>query len=262
MKLLMGFLLNIQFFTSIPVRRSLPMDEACMKRALGVMPLAGLLQGVLWAGLLYTMLNMTPVSALAAAFFLWLAGIAITGGLHLDGWADASDAYFSYRDREKRLAIMSDPRIGAFGVLSLVVLLAARFFFIYETVLYIKPEAYVWIASIPFFGKAVTGLLIAFVPAAKAEGLAYYFRKFAGSWLAWLYGAYLAVFLAVLILLGGSAGGVVLLAAASSAFLFAGRRQAKKLFGGITGDVLGAASEGTELMLWMIVWLLHFSAMG
>ena len=48
---------------------------------------------------------------------------------------DASDAFFSYRDRERRLEIMKDPRIGAFGVLRCLVLLSARFLFIYEIIL-------------------------------------------------------------------------------------------------------------------------------
>ena len=54
--------------------------------------------------------NWTPFSPLAAAFFVWLALIVLTGGIHLDGWMDASDAFFSYRDKQKRLEIMKDPQ--------------------------------------------------------------------------------------------------------------------------------------------------------
>ncbi|MEM5594857.1 adenosylcobinamide-GDP ribazoletransferase [Niallia circulans] len=43
----------------------------------------------------------TPFTALAVAFIVWISTILLTGGLHLDGWMDASDAYFSYQDAKK-----------------------------------------------------------------------------------------------------------------------------------------------------------------
>ena len=46
--------------------------------------------------------------------------IIVTGGLHLDGLSDTADGFYSYRDKEKILEIMKDSRIGAFGVISIV----------------------------------------------------------------------------------------------------------------------------------------------
>ena len=60
------------------------------------------------------------------AVFIVLTGIVLTGGLHLDGWADTGDAFFSYRDREKRLEILEDPRLGAFGTMALVFLIVVK----------------------------------------------------------------------------------------------------------------------------------------
>ena len=51
------------------------------------------------------------------------AGIVISGGLHLDGLADTFDALFSYRDRERTLAIMKDPRLGTSGAIGLFIVL-------------------------------------------------------------------------------------------------------------------------------------------
>ena len=107
-----------------------------IEKAIKMFPLLGILQGIFYAFLLYGLVNWTPFSPLAAAFFVWLSLIFLTGGLHLDGWMDASDAFFSYRDKQKRLEIMKDPRVGAFGVLSIIVLLSARFLFIYEITLH------------------------------------------------------------------------------------------------------------------------------
>ena len=93
-------------------------------------------------------------SPLAVAFVVWLSLIILTGGLHLDGWMDASDAFFSYRDKQRRLEIMKDPRIGAFGVLSVIVLLSARFLFIYEIILQAVEATYFFLFLIPFSVKA------------------------------------------------------------------------------------------------------------
>jgi adenosylcobinamide-GDP ribazoletransferase len=134
MKIIKGLIMCIQFFTSIPIPYEVPMDRRHMNMAIKMFPVLGLLQGLLYSALMYVLFEGTPLSALAIAFIIWLALIVITGGIHLDGWMDSSDAFFSYRDKSKRLEIMKDPRIGAFGVLSVIVILSARFLFVYEIV--------------------------------------------------------------------------------------------------------------------------------
>jgi adenosylcobinamide-GDP ribazoletransferase len=258
-----GFLINIQFFTSIPIRKQLPMQGPYLKKAVQTFPLLGLFQGVLYAAILFCLQTYTPFSDLAAAFIVWLLTIVITGGLHLDGWMDTSDAFFSYQDREKRLEIMKDPRTGAFGVLSVIVLLSSRFLFIYEIVLNIVPSSYVLISIIPFLGKSVMGYLLLTTRPAREEGLAYFFQSAVSRKVIWIYPLYFiaAVFLLFIwntesLLFAGVLGGVVVLT------IFYIRKKIITLFGGVTGDVLGASVEGTELLLWMTVWLLHYFAMG
>lgn len=58
-----------------------------------------------------------PVSPLFFAAVAVLLPILLAGGLHMDGFLDATDALFSRRDREKKLAIMKDPNCGPFAVL-------------------------------------------------------------------------------------------------------------------------------------------------
>src|SRR4051794_31684633 len=133
MKFLKGLLIDIQFFTAIPITRELPMDKDHLKKAVQAFPLLGIIQGLIYSAVFFLCHEFSPFSHLASSFLLWLLTILLTGGIHLDGWMDASDAYFSYQDREKRLEIMKDPRTGAFGVLSILVLLSCRFLFIYES---------------------------------------------------------------------------------------------------------------------------------
>ena len=149
--------MSIQFFTSIPIPYEVPMDRVHIEKAIKTFPLLGLLQGIFYTFLLYGLVQWTPFSSLAVAFFVWLALIFLTGGLHLDGWMDASDAFFSYRDRQKRLEIMKDPRIGAFGALSVIVLLSARFLFIYEIRLRAVDSTYILIVLDSFLEQKCDG---------------------------------------------------------------------------------------------------------
>ncbi|WP_042356014.1 adenosylcobinamide-GDP ribazoletransferase [Bacillus rubiinfantis] len=250
-----GFLIGLQFFTAIPISKSFPIDQAHLKRTIQVFPLIGLFQGMIYSFLLYKLVEYTPFSHVASAFLLWLATILVTGGIHLDGWIDASDAYFSYRDREKRLEIMKDPRTGAFGVLSIIVLLSCRFLFIYEITTYTHLSSFLLIAVIPFFGKIIMGTVLLTVPSAKQEGLAYLFQQAGTKNSLWIY----PLFIVAVLLLFPVTGWVF--CAALCCYVFASWK-VKSWFGGITGDILGATVEGTELILWLTVWLWHYFAMG
>jgi adenosylcobinamide-GDP ribazoletransferase len=261
-KFLKGFLINLQFFTAIPIRFELPMDKPHLKSAVQAFPLLGLLQGGIYASLFYVLLEFTPFSHLAIAFLLWLMSILLTGGIHLDGWMDASDAYFSYSDQPKRLEIMKDPRTGAFGVISVIVLLSCRFLFIYEITENIQVVSYMMIAAIPFLSKSVMGVLLLTVKSAKNEGLGVLFQGAATSRVLWIYPLYMAVILAFMTFVDNGFFLVSILIVIACASLIVCRLKAVSWFGGITGDVLGAAVEGTELFLWMTVWLLHYFAMA
>jgi adenosylcobinamide-GDP ribazoletransferase len=263
MKTIKGLIMGIQFFTSIPIPYAVPMDRDHIERAVRTLPVLGLLQGAFYAGLLYLLLNWTPLSPLASAFFVWLALILVTGGIHLDGWMDASDAFFSFREKDKRLEIMKDPHMGAFGVLSVIVLLSARFLFIYEIVLHAVDTIYVLIMLIPFFSKSMTGVLTIKVRAAKEDGLGTMFKKAAGRYTLWFYPIYIAIVLAALWLVKPEAiGGAVILVLMTGLFILIAARKAVKWFGGITGDVLGASIEGVEVVLWMTLWLWHYFVTG
>jgi adenosylcobinamide-GDP ribazoletransferase len=262
MKFLKGFLLDLQFFTAIPIPFILPMDKPHLKGAVQAFPLVGLLQGGACASLFYLLSEYTPFSTLAVAFFLWLMTILLTGGIHLDGWMDASDAYFSYGDQPKRLEIMKDPRTGAFGVISVIVLLSCRFLFIYEITVNVQGVTYLIIATIPFLSKSVMGVLLLTVKSAKSEGLGALFQSAATIKVLWIYPIFMAVILALMTFVDNGFFLLSVLIVIACASLLVCRLKAVSWFGGITGDVLGAAVEGTELFLWMTVWLLHYFAMG
>lgn len=85
-------------------------------------PLVGILIGFGAVGSFIVLDELLPKNIAAALVLVALA--IITGALHVDGLADFSDGLFGGRDLESRLRIMKQPDIGAFGVTSVVLVLA------------------------------------------------------------------------------------------------------------------------------------------
>lgn len=103
-----GFLLAVQFFSVIPVNKELPMTKRHVTMMFSMLPFVGACMGAIMYGVYQLLMHYTNWSSLLIAFLVILTGLILTGGLHLDGFVDMSDAYFSYRDREKRHAILDD----------------------------------------------------------------------------------------------------------------------------------------------------------
>ncbi|WP_108670983.1 adenosylcobinamide-GDP ribazoletransferase [Peribacillus acanthi] len=259
-----GFILCLQFFTSVPINKNISMEKERLKTSLLFLPFVGLLIGIIASTSIYFLQEWSPFSVLAIAFMVFIYFIFITGGIHLDGWADCSDAYFSFRDKARRLEIMKDPHVGTFAVLSLIVMLAARFLFIYETISLMSLHSYFFIAIIPFLSRSMMLLLLINGPGlAKQEGLAALFSqsiKGKHVWVLVLYSmvvlgggfVWIGVYMVQTIVYGLIA--IFLFYLCANSFI-------KREFNGLTGDTLGASIEGGETFLWMILWLLHSFAM-
>ncbi|UJL46626.1 adenosylcobinamide-GDP ribazoletransferase [Virgibacillus sp. NKC19-16] len=257
-----GICINLQFFTSIPIKRELPMSRFYISRALKTFPLLGLLQGAFYAAVLLILQSFTPFSDVVIALCLWLVLIFLSGGIHLDGLIDTGDAYFSYRDKQKRLEIMQDPRVGAFGALTIIVFLGVRFVVLYELLTIAIPWTYLMVMLIPFLGKMLLGAYLQLMPAARNSGMAVFFQQGRSNAFWVTYGIYLIIIGIMLALLNTELLVFYFILISSMiviGFIVAGK--IKKNFGGITGDTLGASSEGMELLLWIAVWLLHSFAM-
>ena len=117
--------LAIALLTRIPVPQPADVTPDRMARAQRAFPLVGAIVG-LAAGLVDRCLLAIGIPELAAAAVALGAGALLTGALHEDGLADVGDGFGGGRDREKKLAIMRDSRIGTYGVLALLVSFVAR----------------------------------------------------------------------------------------------------------------------------------------
>ncbi|WP_179885014.1 adenosylcobinamide-GDP ribazoletransferase [Bacillus sp. AFS015802] len=249
--------MNVQFFTTLPVRKQFSVEKDEIKWMVRSFPILGLFIGMLlWGG--YVLLDsFTPLSPLALSFYIWVMPFLLTGGLHLDGYMDASDAYFSYRDKTKRLDIMKDPRIGAFAVLSLLVMLSSRFVFIYETIHYTDfAMISIMLLWIPFFSRVLMGASLILITPAQESGMGFGFSKhLTVHELIWLLGYVLLVGVVSSIYLNGLSLYVIFTIVTFGFFLVV-HLNTIKWFGGMTGDTVGASVEGVEWVLWMTIWLL------
>lgn len=221
--MLAGLRLAFSWLTVLPVHAR-HVDRDVARRAIALAPFVGLVLGGAAAGLL-VLLDKGLLGGVLVVAFLALA----TRGMHLDGLADTADGLGSYRGPEQALAIMRDGPVGPFGVVAIVLVLGAQAAAIHD-----------WTALVL---AVVTGR-VAFticchkaVPAARPEGLG---ALVAGTQptavpVAWV------VALAAASIVTGWRGPVAVLLATGLVVLLV--HHTRKRFGGVTGDVLGAASE-------------------
>ena len=247
-----GILLAIQFFTSIPVRKEYPMDSRHVTTMYGALPFVGVLIGC-GMGVAFWFSGLVGFGSLLTAALMLILGIILTGGLHMDGIADTSDAYFSYRDKERRHEILADPRLGAFGTLALILVILLKFALLTEWVSR-GPANWAPLLAIPFFARSMMVLYFVSMKPAKQSGMAYFFlerlnRPVLVGW-------------TLLCLIGGLVGfgfwmnSIVLPFVLISVFivlLILYRGWTKQNFGGVTGDVSGAFIEGMEVVLWLTI---------
>lgn len=249
-----GFLLAWQFFSAIPVKRQLVMNKKTVTWMYTLLPIIGLLMGGMYALTAYAILTYSDSSALFLTIILVVGMIIVTGGLHLDGWVDMSDAYFSYGDKEKRLAILDDPRTGAFGVISILCLLLLKVAFIYEVLVQGAFAILPFLICIPFLARVGVLTLFLTTETSKQTGLAAYFK-----------GVIIKKQLAVSVVLLCILSIVFCVAIANYSFVFLMlamligvflyRKWMVKNFGGVSGDLLGALCEGMEVFLWFVALL-------
>jgi adenosylcobinamide-GDP ribazoletransferase len=164
-----------------------------------------------------------------AAVLVVVVDLAVTGMLHVDGLVDAADGLLPHADRDRRLAIMRAPDVGAFGVavacIAVIALVAALATMRVSVLLLIG----LWMAA-----RALVAAVPALVPYAREEGIATSLLDGAPRW------PVLCVPIAVVVAAvdtgaRGATAVVVGVAAGIGVLLLARRR-----LGGFTGDVLGA----------------------
>ncbi|WP_413362760.1 adenosylcobinamide-GDP ribazoletransferase [Lysinibacillus sp. 3P01SB] len=249
-QVLTGLVLSLQFFTALPIRKAFKMNAKSATIMYGAIPLIGLGIGALQAIFLTVNDTYFSLSPLFTAILMVVIHFLATGGLHMDGVVDTGDAYFSYRNQKKRLEILDDPRIGAFGAMTLVLFVILKIGILYELLL--RGVPFLYIILVPFISRQAVILVFITTNPSKETGIASYFKKTVNEQtLLWMTITYFIVILALAIALQNW----ILLILCGVLLVFTGvyRSWAKRNFGGISGDLLGAIFEWAELVLWFVL---------
>lgn len=229
--------LALSWLTVLPVSGGAVTRRSC-RRAIGAAPVVGLLLGMAALGVL-SGLAWVGVPPLAAGLLV-VGGLALaTRGMHVDGLADTADGLGCYGPPARALEVMRDGGAGPFGVVTLFVVLSVQAVCL-STVVH---SGRWWVVPLAVtMGRVALGWCCRRgVPAARPEGMGALVAGSQPRWVPALWTVLLAAG-AVFVVPGwpwlGPLG--VLLAAVLAIGLTA---HAHRRFGGITGDVLGAAVE-------------------
>jgi len=238
----------IAFLTIFPVANNVAMDNQRLGRSMGLFPAVGLLLGlglVICNGLLAPLL---PRAVLDCLLILLL--ILATGALHLDGVADMIDGLAASRDRATSLRIMKDSRVGAMGVVGLVMLLLLKYLCLYHVPLEQKNAALLLLPAAGRWSQVFLSRCSTYIRSEGGTGSVFVDHVGNGE----LLRAGLTILLAALLLFsfqGLVIAGLLLVFAALMMHYF------QRRLGGVTGDVLGAVTEMTEvffLLLILVLW--------
>ncbi len=232
-----GLISALRTLTILPI----PGEESHkLSEALRWFPLVGATIGFFLYLLSTGFIRLTDSRAVGAALFVGFSAL-ITGGIHLDGLADFSDALQTTATQKRRLEIMKDSRIGAFAAVAVALNLLIK-----------------WALIFALFNHGAGRLtVVAFTNSRLSMTYSATFLNYArnegGTGEGFVKDASVTDFLmalAVTLALDGipfAAGGVCLLLI-SMAFTIGFAAFCKEFFGGVTGDILGATNEIVELI--------------
>ena len=239
-----GLCITLSMYSIVPMPH-VPWKRENMRYALCFLPLVGALIGLcewLWFIFCFGAEAAPLFYAVGAA----LLPVLISGGIHLDGLADTCDAMGSHAEPDKRLEIMKDPHLGAFGLLGMVAFLlgeVALFAQIYDKPYVLFP---VWVG---FAAARMAGACaVVSIPCAKNTGLAFIFAGNSDRKAAERILRMEQICFAVIALLLQLQVYMVLLLVLYFAWSYVNQKLCMTRFGGITGDLAGFLISTNELL--------------
>lgn len=241
-----GLILTLQFLTRLPINIPVDFKSENIKKSTFFFPYTGMLLGfIAWIPYYFLASQNSDIASILTLFLM----IFLTGGLHLDGLSDMADGFFSNKKPEDILIIMKDSRIGAFGVLSLILLILFKYTIISNF------ETNLLLALMLSMGNArlVVLIQIAFKKIARPGGL--------GDMLHSSNPKYYIIASSILYILLNIFLGYKFLIALVASFIVGEMISlyTYKKIDGFTGDVYGASIEIVESVSLLVFWgLIHW----
>lgn len=221
-------------YSALPVPR-VEWNEKNMRYALAAFPLVGAALGLAWWGVC-ALGNALTLPVVLRGAMLCVLPTLLTGGIHLDGYADTCDARASHASPARKQEILRDPHCGAFAVIRLCVYFIASF----ALCCAVEPtKTALWCVGLGFaLSRALSGLLLAVLHVAEGSSLAKAFADAAAKRrVRWMLCAASAFLAAAMLWLGRLTGAAMLCTAALTVrrYVYTATRE----FGGTSGDLAG-----------------------
>lgn len=235
------FLLMIQFFTRVPIKKNLPCNPKNFRRGIVFLPFIGGLIGTVQYLVIYLVQGKLPSSIVAA--LVVMLPIMITGGLHIDGLGDTCDGFFAFtKDKDRIIEIMKDSNSGTYAICAII----GNILLQYGAVEYLIDQGqFQVLLVIIMFSKLFVLLTGKWGKPAKEQGTGNFFVgniSLAVMIIGIIYSLVIGSFVITL-----WASLTLLLSGAVVALLFYGLCYSK--IKGITGDTFGALQELTTVVM-------------
>jgi adenosylcobinamide-GDP ribazoletransferase len=257
MKILRDLSLAIRFLTIIPVISFPPSDntnqneevvEENFANSMAFFPLVGMLIGVLLV-FLRRIFYYLPVSSLVGDTLVLIVWIWISGGLHLDGFADSVDGFLGGHNKEEILKVMKDSSTGAKGVVALVSLLLLKFVLLVEMPLFLKDAALFFTPTIGRWSMVIAAFLGK--PARLKDSMGKLFMDYV-SWREFIFASLTMVVIGIPLFRLY----LIPLVIIDVVIVLLILKYSQKRIGGISGDILGAINEIVEVFGLLVIYLL------
>ena len=238
-KLLRACLMCFSMFCAIPSPFQVWDDEARPLMTL-FLPVVGAWIGVLWTGCAF-LARLIGLPALVSGAVLCAFPFLVTGGMHMDGFLDVTDAVKSWRDLDERRRILKDPNVGSFAVIAGILLVMTQFALLSS----VREDARLFaLTLIPVVSRTVAGLCVTVLrPLNVSEYAGTYRQGVKRAHVVW-FAVLLAAVIALGFLLLGRYGFVS--PAVLVGYLWYLWRGVRSL-GGMSGDISGYALTFGEL---------------
>jgi len=230
-----NFFIALQFLTILPIKFKLKIEQEDFGKSLVWFPVVGALIGIILSVSVF-FFSFLPQGVIAA--LIMVESVIITGGIHLDGFADTCDGLYGFTTKERALEIMRDSRIGTMSAIGVMLLLLLKFSLFAS----IKQEI-LWkcIIAMTAFSRWAQVLACALFKYARQEGKAKYFIEYASRRQVFASAIFV---LALFTFFFGIRGPVLFLTAL--ALIWIAANYINRKVGGMTGDTVGAINEVAE----------------
>lgn len=238
-----NLLLFIQFFTRIPVNLNLPCEKENFRRGAVFLPVVGLILGTIQWVTYKLFIKVLPLNP--TIIIVLLAGVLLTGALHIDGLGDMFDGFFAFKGSDRIIEIMKDSRIGTYACIATIF----DFLFKYTLLVAIVPKFSIAIIAVPMISRFTTVFLASVGNTAKNTGTGNLFIGNIGK-IQLVITSIITTGILVLIM---NPRYVIILLISGLTLSFILNQFCKKKIGGITGDILGANNELVEILTLILI---------